>query len=63
MVMVSTDNDPRRHTEKIQKRLQEIIDHLREDIEKVDRPQLKGMFETSAEVWGASLPTFVTSKL
>jgi hypothetical protein len=34
----------------MQKALREIKDHLREDIEKVDEPQLKAMFETSAEV-------------
>jgi len=34
----------------MQTRLQEIIDHLRKDIEEVDEPQLKAMFETSAEV-------------
>lgn len=44
------DRDPRHHTRKMQTRLQEIIDHLRKDIEKVDEPQLKAMFETSAEV-------------
>jgi hypothetical protein len=49
--MVSqTDRDPRHHTQKMQGRLQEIIDHLRRDIGKVDEPQLKAMFETSAEV-------------
>jgi len=36
----------------MQKALQEIRDHLREDIEKVDEPQLRAMFETSAEVLG-----------
>jgi rubrerythrin len=30
--------------------LQEAVEHLREDIDKVDEPQLKAMFETSAEV-------------
>jgi len=44
--------DPRHHTQKMQIRLQEIIDHLREDIDKVDEPQLKAMFETAAEVLG-----------
>ncbi len=44
------DRDPRRHTRQMQTRLQETIDHLREDIGKVDEPQLKAMFETSAEV-------------
>ena len=45
-----SDRDPRHHTQKMQSRLQEIIDHLRGDIGKVDEPQLKAMFETSAEV-------------
>jgi hypothetical protein len=31
----------------MQKVLQDIKDHLREDIEKVDEPQLKVMFETA----------------
>jgi hypothetical protein len=49
--MVSeTDRDPRHHTRKMQTRLQEIIDHLRDDVGKVEEPQLKAMFETSAEV-------------
>jgi len=49
--VASEDNRvPRHHTQKMQTRLQEIIDHLRKDIEEVDEPQLKAMFETSAEV-------------
>lgn len=36
----------------MQRALQEIRTHLREDIQKVDEPQLKAMFETSAEVLG-----------
>ncbi|WP_192356183.1 hypothetical protein [Mesorhizobium mediterraneum] len=44
------DRDPRHHTTKMKARLQETIDHLREDVEKVDEPQLKAMFETAAEV-------------
>jgi hypothetical protein len=32
--------------------LQELIDHLRSDIEKIDEPRCKAMFETSAEVLG-----------
>ena len=45
-----SDRDPRHHTKKMRKALQEIRNHLREDIDKVDEPQLKAMFETSAEV-------------
>lgn len=49
--MVSAaDRDPRHHTQKMQVRLQEMMDHLREDIVDVDEPQLKAMFETAAEV-------------
>ncbi|UGA46422.1 hypothetical protein HU230_0010425 [Bradyrhizobium quebecense] len=48
----ATDRDPRHHTQKMQKALKDIRAHLREDIEKVDEPQLKAMFETSAEVLG-----------
>jgi hypothetical protein len=48
--MASDQRDPRHHTQNVGRRLQEIIDHLREDIAKVDEPQLKAMFETSAEV-------------
>lgn len=48
----AADRDPRHHTRKMQKALQDIRKHLREDIEKVDEPQLKAMFETSAEVLG-----------
>jgi hypothetical protein len=45
-----TDSNPRHHTHKMQKQLQETIDHLRPDVTKVDEPQFKAMFETSAEV-------------
>jgi hypothetical protein len=45
-----TEIDPRHHTQKMQKQLQETIDHLRQDVTKVDDPQLKAMFEISAEV-------------
>ena len=47
----AAERDPRHHTQKMQARLQETIDHLRADIERLDEPQLKAMFETAAEVW------------
>ena len=46
----AADREPRHHTQKMQKALQDIRNHLRDDIQKVDDPQLKAMFETSAEV-------------
>lgn len=42
----------------MQKRLKETMDHLREDIDKVDDPRLKAMFETSAEVLGGLIKAF-----
>jgi hypothetical protein len=39
-------------------RLNEIRDHLREDIGKVDEPQFKAMFETAAEVLGGLTQAF-----
>ena len=54
----SSDRDPRHHTQKMQKALREIKDHLRKDIEKVDEPQLKAMFETAAEVLGGLIKAF-----
>ena len=42
----------------MQARLKEIMDHLRQDVEKVDEPQLKAMFETSAEVLGGLIKAF-----
>ena len=54
----AADRDPRHHTQKMKKRLNETIAHLREDIEKVDEPQIKAMFETSAEVLGGLVKAF-----
>ncbi|OWV97178.1 hypothetical protein [Rhizobium sp. R693] len=49
-MVMETQQDPRHHTQKMQVRLQEMVDHLRGDIQKVEEPQLKAMFETAAEV-------------
>ena len=56
--MQDDERDPHHHIQKMQQRLQETIDHLRTDIEKVDEPQLKAMFETSAEVLGGLIKAF-----
>jgi hypothetical protein len=52
------ERDPRYHARKMQKALAEIKEHLRADIEKVDEPQLKAMFETAAEVLGGLIKAF-----
>jgi hypothetical protein len=54
----SADRNPQRHTEKMKTRLQEIVSHMREDVKKVDEPQLKAMFETSAEVLTGLIKAF-----
>ena len=56
--MPMNESDPRHHTQKMKVRLQETIDHLRSDVTKVDEPQLKAMFETSAEVLGGLVKAF-----
>jgi hypothetical protein len=58
MAAAATVSEVRHHAQKIQQRLQEIRDHLGQDIEKVDGPQLKAMFETSAEVLGGLIKAF-----
>ena len=54
----SDDGHPRHHTRKMQKALSEIQEHLRKDVEKVDEPQLKALYETSAEVIGGLIKAF-----
>jgi hypothetical protein len=43
-------NDPLAHTANIKNEFRELIDHLREDVTKVNDPAAKALFETSAEV-------------
>lgn len=51
-------NSPYYHTQNMQKRLKEEVNHLHEDIKKVDEPQLKAMFETAAEVLNGLIKAF-----
>jgi hypothetical protein len=44
--------DPKVHTANIKREFRALINHLREDVEKVDDPSAKALFETSAEVIG-----------
>ena len=52
------DRDPLHHTKKMQKAFQELKDHLLEDIEKVDQPELKALFAQTAEVLGHLIKAF-----
>ena len=49
---VYPESHPKHHTAKIKGWLQDLIDHLREDVREVDDPQAQALFETSAEVLG-----------
>lgn len=42
--------DPRRHTMQMRRRLTDLAEHLREDVEKVHDARAKALFETTAEV-------------
>ena len=44
------DGDPIFHARKVRQRLEDTLAHMREDVDKVDDPKFKAMFETSAEV-------------
>lgn len=43
-------SNAKEHSANIRSGLQELVDHLRKDIKKVDDPKAKALFETSAEV-------------
>lgn len=42
--------DPRHHTSKIKGMLNDIVTHLRQDIDRVNEPKAQALFETTAEV-------------
>ena len=44
------ENDPRHHTANIRAMLTEVIEHAREDVDKVSEPRAQALFETTAEV-------------
>ena len=58
MAAHDTDGDPKPHVQKMTQRLNELQNHLRVDIGKVDEPQFKAMFETAAEVLGGLAKAF-----
>ena len=42
--------DPKAHTANVRKELRMLVDHLREDVKKVEEPKAQALFETAAEV-------------
>jgi hypothetical protein len=45
-----TPSDPNFHAIHIRQRLDELVEHLRADVEKVKEPKAQALFETTAEV-------------
>lgn len=51
--------DPRVHTAAVADKLQELVDHLRNDIPEVGEPRAQALFETAAEVLGGLRTAFL----
>jgi hypothetical protein len=51
-------HDPIHHARKMSTELSAMIDHMRHDINQVDEPQFKAMFEAAAEVMGGLVTAF-----
>ena len=49
---------PEFHTARVEKMLDDVIQHCRDDIGRVDCPQAKALFETTAEVLTGLKKTF-----
>jgi hypothetical protein len=52
------ETDPRHHTRKMGHAMRGLMEHLREDAQKVSETRAKVLFETSAEVLGALAKAF-----
>lgn len=44
------EKDPRQHTAKLKGMLNEVIEHARQDVSKINDPKAQALFETTAEV-------------
>lgn len=52
------ESDPRHHTIKIRGMLNETIQHVREDVGKIEDPRGQALFETTAEVLGGLVTSY-----
>jgi len=52
MTTIQTERsaDPRQHTANIKRMLNEVANHVRQDVDRVDDPKAQALFETTAEV-------------
>ena len=48
--MQFSENDPRHHSIKLKQMLHDAGEHARQDVEKVDDPKARALFEVTAEV-------------
>lgn len=46
----SPESDPRYHSKHIRRMLDDVSQHVREDVRKVDDPKAQALFEATAEV-------------
>jgi len=51
-------NDAVDHTSKIKEMLRNVMEHAREDVEKVDDPKAQALYETTAEVLGGLIQAY-----
>ena len=49
-LQTTSENNPLHHTAKIKGKLNDLIEHLRSDVTKVEDPKAEALFETTAEV-------------
>ncbi len=54
-----TSPDAAVHSAHLQQQISALIDHLREDVERVAEPQFQALLETGAEVLGGLRKAFV----
>ena len=51
-------SDPRYHTANIKRMMDDLTNHLRDDVKKVNDPKAQALFEVSAEVLGGLKKAF-----
>jgi len=56
--MNEATSDPLEHCRNIQRQLGELIDHAKQDIDRVSEPRFQALLETSAEVLGGLRTAF-----
>lgn len=52
------EDDPRFYTANIRRMIQGLINELRQDVQRVDEPRARALFETSAEVLNGLLSAY-----